>query len=199
MKAFLVALCLVVVSSAQARPGRVIGFVDFVRGNAVHGWACQKGEAESLSVHIYVGGPAGSGSFLKAGTANRASEPAVARECDTGFDRYRYVIPFTDGEVQRNANSAVFVHGIARVPGVPNDLLQNSGRFLVSGRNAPTPPPPLPLCGCRGGEIGGVCTCTPDSFNCIGICRASGRPAVRCRPSDRLCVPRSSTCFCRVI
>ena len=199
MKTFLIVLCLVLASSVRAKPGRVIGYVDVVKDKAVHGWACQKGEATSLSVHVYVGGPAGKGSFLKAGTANLASEPAVARECATGFDRYRYVISFSDDEVRQNANSQVFVHGIASVPGVPNDLLGNSGKFLVSGGNAPTPPPLLPQCTCLGGELGGICTCRPISFNCRGICSASGRPAVICRQFDQFCVPRASTCFCRVI
>src|SRR3954468_1025716 len=60
---------------------RIIGVIDSAPwdGNQVviSGWACARGVAQSVTVHVYAGGPAGTGSWLTAGVANLWSESAV--------------------------------------------------------------------------------------------------------------------------
>ena len=47
----------------------------------VKGWACQTGLNDSIDVHLYVGGPAGTGKAIKSLKANLSSESAVANAC----------------------------------------------------------------------------------------------------------------------
>src|SRR5256885_11624802 len=49
------------------------------------GWACAGGIAQSVNVHVYVGGPAGSGSWFTAGTAQQPSGTPGARARGAGF------------------------------------------------------------------------------------------------------------------
>src|SRR2546428_12603256 len=57
------------------------------------GWACAGGIAQSVNVHVYVGGPAGSGTWFTAGTANQPSEPAVPLASRVGPCAYKLCIP----------------------------------------------------------------------------------------------------------
>jgi len=64
------------------------GYIDNAsdRGGQVvlSGWGCARGVAQSIWVHVYAGGPAGSGQFVTAGLANEASEWAVLQACGVG-------------------------------------------------------------------------------------------------------------------
>src|SRR5262249_14458315 len=100
----------------------------------VNGWACARGLAQSIGVHVYVGGPAGTGPWLTAGTANLWSEPAVLQACGVGSGAYRYSIPapFGPAEMMQFGGKTVYVHGISPLGG-SNRLLGNSGAFALPG------------------------------------------------------------------
>ncbi|WP_161795371.1 Ig-like domain-containing protein [Xanthomonas sp. MUS 060] len=103
----------------------------------VGGWACSSGWQQPIDVHMYVGGPAGTGTFAGAITANLASEPAVASVCQTSGTAYRFFIPISDAVRASHPDQPIYIHGLSPVGG-PNDLLGNSGKFTV-----PRMPPPL--------------------------------------------------------
>src|SRR2546428_9379806 len=101
------------------------------------GWACAGGIAQSVNVHVYVGGPAGSGSWFTAATANQPSEPAVAGACGVGYGAYRFSIatPFGPEVMMQLGGLKIYVHGISPVGG-SNRLLTNSGLFALPGQRA---------------------------------------------------------------
>src|SRR5436190_2227416 len=103
----------------------------------VSGWACAAGVAQSVWVHIYVGGPAGSGSWFSAGVANLGNEPAVLQACGVGWGAYRYAIavPFGAAEMMQLGAQKLYVHGISPIGG-SNRLLGNSGVFGLPGSRA---------------------------------------------------------------
>src|ERR1700757_2543618 len=76
-------LAMPVIAAGQDRP--VTGVIDGVAFEGdqyyVHGWACQEGNRNSIAVNLYANHPAGSGTYVLAGTANLDNEPAVDREC----------------------------------------------------------------------------------------------------------------------
>src|SRR5437773_1668276 len=81
--------------------GAVVGNSDGIFPTAsdaqhIPGWACAHGVAGSINVHLYAGGPAGSGTFVTAATANLASEPDVASACKLdGATALRFDIPIS--------------------------------------------------------------------------------------------------------
>ena len=118
---------------------QVIGNIDGVlnqSGNySISGWACQTGNNTSISVHLYVGGPAGGdGTLVKSIVANAVSESAVANACANTGTRHRFKIPLSYSELNLHQNKKIYVHGIS-VLNTPNLLLNNSGTFTI-----PTPP-----------------------------------------------------------
>ena len=112
---------------------RVQGAVDgVISENGKHflvGFACSKFHAGSIDVHAYVGGPAGKGMGLAAGTANMPSEPAVSSFCGLAADalRFRYKIEISENALLAHRGKAIFVHGISPF-GKANSLLTHSGR-----------------------------------------------------------------------
>ena len=105
----------------------ITGNIDGVSGNAIGGWACAKGIAQSVPIHVYAYSP--SGSFVTSGSASLASEPAVAQACGVGSGSYRYSIPITPAMACTYGGGTIYVYGISPV-GQNNLLLTNSGRFL---------------------------------------------------------------------
>ena len=123
-------------------PDNVIrGFIDGARwdGNQVvlTGWSCARGIAQSVGVHVYVGGSAGIGSFLIASNANLESEQAVLNACGVTSGAYRYSIPvpFGPAEMMWLGGQKIYVHGLSPVGGT-NPLLANSGAFAFPGQRA---------------------------------------------------------------
>ena len=112
--------------------GKITGYIDGAPSRAgqprIVGWACAKYVARSIDVHVYAGGPAGSGTFVTAATASVASEPAVAQACYVSGGAYRFDIPITPSMVSQFKSAPIYVHGISPV-GTTNDLLSNSGAF----------------------------------------------------------------------
>jgi len=103
----------------------------------ISGWACAHGIAQSIGVHVYVGGPAGTGSWLTADVANQWSEAAVLQVCGVGWGAYRFsiAVPFGPAEMMQLGGKTVYVHGISPVGG-SNRLLGNSGVFALPGAAA---------------------------------------------------------------
>jgi hypothetical protein len=91
------------------------------------GWACDYGHPESIAVHLYAGGPAGTGSFVNATMANLPSDGAVAAVCGSTGTNYRFQIDIGDYQAQ-NIAKTIYMHGIS-ISGGPNWTLGNSGAF----------------------------------------------------------------------
>ena len=130
------------------------------------GWACAGGIAQSVNVHVYVGGPAGSGTWFTAGTANQPSEPAVAQACGVGSGAYRFSIatPFGPEVMMQLGGLKIYLHGISPVGG-SNRLLTNSGLFALPGQRA---------------TVSGTCGYVPALWNApygsVVLSRSNGGP-----------------------
>jgi hypothetical protein len=110
----------------------IVGGLKVIGGQqTVTGWACHLGWAGAIDVHLYVGGPAGQGTFLKGATANLANAQGVNDACQaTGSHRFR--IPLTDAELSKHAGQAIYVHGISPVKN-GHLLLSKSGDYHLPG------------------------------------------------------------------
>ncbi|MET4677168.1 MULTISPECIES: hypothetical protein [unclassified Luteibacter] len=121
------------VASRKATTSTVMGYVDGVTSGAdavVSGWACASGLAASIDVHLYVGGPYGTGTGIAIATANQDTGSAVQELCHSSGTKHRYTITLTDEQRVKYAGQAIYVHGISPV-GADNNLLTNSGNFVV--------------------------------------------------------------------
>ncbi|HZX80087.1 MAG TPA: Ig-like domain-containing protein [Lysobacter sp.] len=128
----------VTVSASQ-----VIGNFEGVPTDATYaylvGWACSTGISQPIDVHVYVGGPAGSGAYLSSARADRSSEPGVASACQAGGANYRFSVPIGNSQRAQFAGQPLYVHGISPV-GQANSLIAGSGNFTL-----PAPPPPTKI------------------------------------------------------
>jgi len=116
-------------------PAPVIGDIGGVTRdeNWVHyleGWACSTGVAAPIRVHVYAGGPAGSGSFVADGHAAHATGSDVAAACQSNGTAYRFRVPLDVDVRSAHANKTLHVHGISPVGG-ENRLLDNSGSYTI--------------------------------------------------------------------
>lgn len=115
---------------------RIVGRIDYVRslpdGNvAIGGWSCDYGKSESINVHVYVGGAAGTGVKIKTVLASLPSEPAVGNACGDSANaphRFKYVMPYE--LLKQYAGQLIYVHGIS-ITGGRNLLLSESGKYAV--------------------------------------------------------------------
>ncbi len=119
--------------------GEVKGVIDGISAAAqgsynISGWACAQFSPQSLSVHLYLGGAAGSGTLIGATTPNGSSEAQVATACSSTGNAYRFSIPLSKDQVVQFGGKKIYVHGISPF-GLGNHLLSNSGDFIV-----PMPP-----------------------------------------------------------
>ncbi|PPT30540.1 DUF6531 domain-containing protein [Xanthomonas arboricola] len=96
----------------------------------VAGWACSTGYAGSIDVHPYVGGSAGYGTALPGATANIASEPAVAQQCQTSGSAYRFNIALPGDVRNAHGGKPLYVHGISPA-GLEHSLLNGSGKHFI--------------------------------------------------------------------
>jgi hypothetical protein len=94
----------------------------------LRGWACAKTYSGSIDVHLYAGGPAGSGTFVTNVTANQSSNPATTSTCNPGGTTYGFSILLTLALRQQFGGQAMYVHGISPF-GLPNSLIGNSGNL----------------------------------------------------------------------
>src|SRR5450759_1197461 len=118
----------------HAATGTVLVAVDGLAASGANtsivGWACGEGLTTSIYVVLYLNGPAGTGQLIGWFVANQSSEPAVAQACGSTGTNYRFSIPLSPSVLQSNQGQKIYVHGISPT-GLPNDLLTNSGTFLV--------------------------------------------------------------------
>lgn len=119
--------------------GNIDGLVttDAAGDVSISGWACSTGIAQSISVDLYLGGPAGSGVFISRTSANQTSEPGVASACQVSTGSYRFAIPLAMTTRSQYVGKAIYVHGISPAGG-PNLLIGGSGNFSVPA--VPTAP-----------------------------------------------------------
>lgn len=118
--------------SVMAQPAS-LGYVDGVDfdfyGHYVYGWACMEGVAESVDVHVYIGGYAGNwGALLANGVADLSSEQAVADVCDSGYYYHRFEVSIEN--IKRFAGQSIWVHGINTQGGISVPIT-NSGDYDV--------------------------------------------------------------------
>ncbi len=134
-----------------SRAGPVTGVIDAIQYQGgqylVSGWACEQGRRESINVHIYAGHSADDkppGTFVTAGTADLASEPAVDREChDADGGKHRFRIPLSNQQLRGIQKKKLYAHGLAVAGNVGNAALAGSGKFLLPAPKWP-PDPPTP-------------------------------------------------------
>jgi hypothetical protein len=113
----------------------VIGWVSGISQQGsnyyLYGWACAKTYPGSIDAHVYAGGPAGGGgTMVFSGTANQASEPAVAEACNSTGSNYRYSIQIPQSVLDQYGGQPLYVHGISPF-GLPNLLLNGSGAYTI--------------------------------------------------------------------
>lgn len=121
------------VASRKASTSVVLGSIGQVTSGAnaaVPGWACSSGVAAPIVVHLYVGGPAGTGTAIGAWTADQASEQAVQDACHSSGTSHRFTIPLTEAVRAQYAGQSIYIHGISPTGG-DNSLLDGSGVFVV--------------------------------------------------------------------
>lgn len=110
----------------------VTGTIDGVFGTPgaqyIQGWACEPGNANALYVDVYTGGGVGTGQIYGRVLANAPSDPGVQSACGTTTGHRFYIN--TTGDMFLRGGQAIYMYGIAQSGG-PNNLLSNSGDFLV--------------------------------------------------------------------
>lgn len=118
--------------TSQALASQIKGNIDgFTVDDAeIRGWACATTRDESITVHLYVGGPAGSGVGIGAYIANEPSEAAVATSCSAGGSHYRFSIPINENTKKLYAGRIIYIHGISP-DGGSNLLINGSGSYAV--------------------------------------------------------------------
>ncbi|HYD81667.1 MAG TPA: glycosyl hydrolase family 28-related protein [Paucimonas sp.] len=132
----ILASCAVQAFAAPSVVGNIDGY--FMQGTqlTMSGWACTQTSPQPIDVHVYAGGPYGSGGTLVAyGTANFSSEPAVASSCQSYGTTYRFRIVLSPQVMQTWGSKPLYVHGINNLGGA-NSLLGGSGYFRVPHRVA---------------------------------------------------------------
>lgn len=99
-------------------------------GLRIRGWACSTYINNSIDVHLYLGGPAGSGVMYGSYTANLASDATIAGACQAQGTAYRFEIPVTLTMRQSYGDAPIYIHGISPIGG-SNLLINGSGNFVV--------------------------------------------------------------------
>jgi len=116
--------------------GWISGYVVENNQYVLKGWACAKTYPGSIDVHLYAGGPYGTGTFVTSTTANLASidDPNIAALCKSNGTDYRFSMPLTLAMRQQYGGQPLFVHGISPF-GLANSTIGNSGNINM--------PPPV--------------------------------------------------------
>ena len=114
----------------------VYGSVDGVVNGNIVGWACSTRLNPSIGVHLYVGGPAGTGTMVGAYLADQTSEPAVASACLASGTAYRFAIPITSAMVTQHGGKSIYIHGISPV-GAANLTIAGSGTYSIPANQPP--------------------------------------------------------------
>ncbi len=75
---------------AHGGRGHIDGFVETLSTSYLSGWACQGYNNKPIGIHLYLGGPAGKGTFAGSYRAYQKSELAVAVACGTNRKAHRF-------------------------------------------------------------------------------------------------------------
>ncbi|MCB0363305.1 MAG: discoidin domain-containing protein, partial [Bdellovibrionales bacterium] len=123
--------------------GNILGVIDGISPlGDISGWACEHGASRSIDIHVYAGGPAGSGTFIVAAKADLPSEQPVASACGDPTltpHRFQFRVP-TSVPASNYVGKKIYVHGINNRG---NDLLVNSGNFTFIGQETSPQQPPV--------------------------------------------------------
>jgi len=130
---------LVLPVSASADPENILGNIDSAQSEngqvVIRGWACQRGEAESILVHLYIGHSAydhPKGEKIASGSASLASERAVNDSCeDGGGNHHRFMISIPQETANQYHDKPIFVHGIRLSGSMKNAAISGSGRLRI--------------------------------------------------------------------
>ncbi|ASR42745.1 hypothetical protein BEN78_04435 [Xanthomonas citri pv. mangiferaeindicae] len=140
----------VVRSGARPAPpdSTIRGVIDGVFGNegagySVSGWACASYYDAPIPVHMYLGGPAGSGTGFSGYNANLPSESAVAASCESQGSAHRFTISITTAMRQQHGGKTIHIHGISPSGGT-NLQIAASGSFRIPAMPSTNPPPTRP-------------------------------------------------------
>ena len=123
-------------ASVQVKSSQVIGDITGVSGGKILGWACSTYVDAPIGVHLYVGGSAGTGTFISGHVANSPSDGAVASACKAGGAAYMFSIPITESLVTQHGGKTIHIHGISPLGG-PNNTIGRSGTFQIPANQAP--------------------------------------------------------------
>lgn len=96
----------------------------------VEGWACSVGVDAPVDVHVYTGGPYGTGTFVLAGTANVPSDGSVASACQAHGSAYGFRLPLDAGLRHTHGSQPIHIHAISPV-GQQNLTINRSGSHAV--------------------------------------------------------------------
>jgi hypothetical protein len=111
----------------------VMGNIDgFVNATTIGGWACVTGYSGSIDVDLYLGGPAGSGTWISRTLANFGSEPAVASACGSNGSAYRFLITVPSNDLSQFVGKPIYIYGISPFGGA-NNALAGSGTINLPG------------------------------------------------------------------
>jgi len=105
------------------------GYFDSVDFYSIKGWACDQDEpTTSVDVHIYFGGPAGSGAYMVSAVASEPSHAAVKTICGGG-DNHHFDVEVTNEMVDaiQEGDGSVYVYGL--------DTLGGEGKNRPLGRS----------------------------------------------------------------
>ena len=123
--------------SVQIKSSKVIGDIGGISGGNIWGWACSTFWEPSIALHMYLGGPAGTGTYVSAHMANASSDAAVAAACKTSGAAYMFSIPVTEQLVLQHGGKSIHIHGLSPLGG-PNHTIGRSGTFQIPANQAPT-------------------------------------------------------------
>lgn len=114
---------------ADLKQSHVIGNIDRIENNVLHGWACQAGSANPVPVHLYIGGANSASYFSGAFTANLVAPSGVSGKCGANGIAYGFSVDLNP-YIGTRAGQPIYVYGINSNLSL-NVLLGNSGRLLV--------------------------------------------------------------------
>jgi hypothetical protein len=129
---FFLGLCAGRVLEAHPESGEVIGRISIAGppgAQYIEGWACEQGNPDPVTVHVFTGGGPGVGQLYSAYTANASpGEPGISRACETSTG-HRFLIDIT-GDLFSRAGQEIFVYALAP-KGSSGRLLAGSGTVAV--------------------------------------------------------------------
>lgn len=121
------------IASRKASTSVILGTIEAVStatNATITGWACASGLAGSIDVHLYVGGPAGTGTAIGTYPANQSSEQAIQDACHSSGTLHRFSIPLSEAVRGDHAGESIYIHGLSTA-GTDDTLLSGSGSFVV--------------------------------------------------------------------